>query len=54
MKVGILGGGQLARMLALAGIPRGIQFFFYDPNPEACAAQLGIFICGEYDDYKKN
>jgi len=53
MKVGILGAGQLARMLALAGIPRGIEFIFYDPNPESCAAQLGVFICGEYDDHKK-
>jgi len=53
MKVGILGAGQLARMLALAGIPRGIKFVFYDPNPESCAAQLGVFICAEYDDYKK-
>jgi len=53
MIVGILGAGQLARMLALAGIPRGIQFVFYDPNTESCAAELGTFICGEYDDYKK-
>ena len=53
MKVGILGAGQLARMLALAGIPRGIQFFFYDPTPESCAAELGTFTCGEYDDFEK-
>jgi len=53
MKVGILGAGQLARMLALAGIPRGIEFVFYDPNPTSCAAQLGEFICGEYDDHQK-
>lgn len=53
MKVGILGAGQLARMLALAGIPRGIEFVFYDPNPESCAAQLGDFICAEYEDGKE-
>ena len=53
MKVGILGAGQLARMLALAGIPRGIEFVFFDPNPESCAAELGIFICGDFDDYQK-
>lgn len=35
MKIGILGGGQLGRMLALAGIPLGLEFRFLDPSGEA-------------------
>ena len=33
--VGILGGGQLGRMLALAGLPWGLEFRFFEPHPEA-------------------
>ncbi|MBF0218637.1 MAG: 5-(carboxyamino)imidazole ribonucleotide synthase [Gammaproteobacteria bacterium] len=50
MIVGIVGGGQLARMMALAGIPLGLQFIFLDPATDACAAQLGEHLCGAYDD----
>jgi 5-(carboxyamino)imidazole ribonucleotide synthase len=53
MKVGILGAGQLGRMLALAGIPLGVEFVLYDSNPDACAAGVGEFICGEFDDMDK-
>ena len=31
--IGVLGGGQLGRMMALAGYPLGVQCLFYDPNP---------------------
>ena len=48
--VGIVGGGQLARMLALAGLPLGLRFVFLDPAPDACAAALGEHVCGAYDD----
>ena len=48
--VGVLGAGQLARMMALAGMPLGIRFVFLDPTPDACAAPLGEHLCGEYDD----
>ncbi|MFO7552784.1 MAG: 5-(carboxyamino)imidazole ribonucleotide synthase [Haliea sp.] len=41
MKIGILGGGQLARMLALAGHPLGLQCVFLEPAAEACAAPVG-------------
>ncbi len=41
MRVGILGGGQLARMLALAGRPLGLDFEILCPAPDACAAPLG-------------
>ncbi len=50
MKIGILGGGQLARMLALAGYPLGQQFIFLDPAEDACAGELGEHICAEFDD----
>jgi 5-(carboxyamino)imidazole ribonucleotide synthase len=50
MIVGIVGGGQLARMLALAGIPLGLRFVFLDPAGDACAAALGEHLCGAYDD----
>ncbi|HYX35416.1 MAG TPA: 5-(carboxyamino)imidazole ribonucleotide synthase [Oligoflexus sp.] len=40
MKVGFLGGGQLARMMALAGYPLGLRFRCLDPNPESPAADL--------------
>lgn len=50
MIVGIVGGGQLARMLALAGYPLGMNFIFLDPAPDACAAPLGEHLCGDYDD----
>lgn len=50
MKIGIIGGGQLGRMLALAGTPLGQQFAFLDPAADACAAALGEHLCAEYDD----
>lgn len=50
MKVGILGGGQLGRMLALAGYPLGLQFRFFDPSPFATAGQIAQLMSGRYDD----
>jgi len=48
--VGILGGGQLGRMLALAGIPLGLRFRFLDPDPLAPCAQVAEQILAPYDD----
>jgi 5-(carboxyamino)imidazole ribonucleotide synthase len=48
--VGILGAGQLGRMLALGGIPLGRRFALYDPDRDAPAAGLGAFHCGSWDD----
>lgn len=50
MRIGVLGGGQLARMLALAGYPLGFRFLFLDPAPDACAFPLGEALHGAYDD----
>lgn len=49
-RIGIIGGGQLGRMLALAGIPLGFEFVFLDPSPEACARVAGTQIVAEYDE----
>ncbi|MGN6113044.1 MAG: 5-(carboxyamino)imidazole ribonucleotide synthase [Luteimonas sp.] len=48
--VGILGGGQLARMLALSGAPLGLRFLVMDTSPEACAAQFAPMVVGDYRD----
>lgn len=50
MKVGILGGGQLARMMAQSGSPLGLEFTFLDPKPDACAGPLGRLINADWDD----
>jgi len=50
MKVGVLGAGQLARMIALAGFPLGVEFIFLDPSKDACANKLGEHLLGDYND----
>ncbi|MBF6595556.1 MAG: 5-(carboxyamino)imidazole ribonucleotide synthase [Thermaceae bacterium] len=50
MKVGILGAGQLGRMLALAGYPLGLEFGFFDTVSDAPAGQLAELGVGAYDD----
>ncbi|SEQ33934.1 5-(carboxyamino)imidazole ribonucleotide synthase [Solimonas aquatica] len=50
MKIGILGAGQLGRMLGLAGYPLDFDFVFLDPATEACAAPLGDHIHADYQD----
>lgn len=48
--VGILGGGQLARMLALAGAPLGLRFLVMDSVADACAAQFVPLLQADYRD----
>ena len=48
--VGILGGGQLARMMALAGAPLGLRFLVMDTAPDACAGQFAPLLVGDYRD----
>lgn len=50
MVVGILGGGQLARMLALAGYPLGLKFIVLDPAADACAADVAEHLQADYGD----
>ncbi len=51
MRVGILGGGQLGRMLALAGYPLGLHVRFFDPAEQVCVDELGPRVRAEYDDF---
>ena len=48
--VGILGGGQLARMLALSGAPLGLRFLAMDATADACAGQFAPMVVGDYRD----
>lgn len=49
--IGILGGGQLARMLALAAARLGIEVVVLDPDPLAPAAQVANrHLVSAYDD----
>ena len=48
--VGILGGGQLARMLALSGAPLGLRFLVMDTASDACAGQFAPMVVGDYRD----
>ena len=48
--VGILGGGQLARMLALAGAPLGLRFLVMDTVADACAGQFAPMVVGDWRD----
>ena len=48
--VAVLGGGQLGRMLGLAGIPLGLQFRFLDPVAEAPAKAVGGLVVGALGD----
>ena len=48
--VGILGGGQLARMMALSGAPLGLRFLVLDSVADACAGQFAPMVVGDYTD----
>jgi 5-(carboxyamino)imidazole ribonucleotide synthase len=50
MRVGVLGGGQLGRMLALAGIPLGMEFRFLEPAENPPVRDLGEHVQASYDD----
>lgn len=50
MKIGILGGGQLARMLTLAGFPLGWEFTIFSPERQSCAVPLGRQMRADYED----
>jgi len=49
--VGILGGGQLARMLVLAGAPLGAHFLVVDGVADACAGQVAPLIRADWRDF---
>lgn len=53
MKIGVIGAGQLGRMLALAGYPLGLRFVFLDQSDDAPGAQVGRIIRGAFDDVER-
>ncbi len=52
MTIGILGGGQLGYMLALAGYPLGLHFRFLDPSPQAPVGRIAHRVTAEYSDHE--
>ena len=52
MKIGVLGAGQLGRMLALAGYPLGLEFRFFDTVQNSPAGQMAELVIAKYDDEK--
>ena len=49
--IGILGGGQLARMLVLAGAPLGVRFLVVDGVEDACAGQVAPLLRADWRDF---
>jgi len=49
--LGVLGGGQLARMLALAAAPLGVRTRVFDGVADACAGQLAPLLVAGWDDH---
>ena len=52
MTVGIVGAGQLGRMLALAGYPLGLDFLCLDPSREAPAGAVAPLLTGAFTDLR--
>lgn len=49
--IGIVGGGQLGRMLAMAAAQLGYRCHIYAPDEEPCAAEVAAFFTrGDYGD----
>jgi 5-(carboxyamino)imidazole ribonucleotide synthase len=49
--LGVLGGGQLARMLALAAAPLGVRTRVVDSSADACAGQVAPLVVADWTDY---
>ena len=50
LTLGILGGGQLAQMLALAAVPLGVQVRVLEPDPQAPARLCAEHLHAPYTD----
>jgi 5-(carboxyamino)imidazole ribonucleotide synthase len=50
MKLGIVGAGQLGRMMALAGYPLGLEFLFLDRDARTPGGQVAPILTGEFTD----
>ena len=53
MRIGIIGAGQLGRMMALSGIPLGLQFTMYDRAAGVPGAAVAPVVTGRFDDHRK-
>ena len=51
-KLGVLGGGQLGRMLIQSGIDLNVQFSILDPDADAPCRSLSEFHVGRLTDYE--
>jgi len=52
LKVGMLGGGQLGRMVIQAGLPFNLAIDVLDPSPDApCRHYCHRFVTGDFKDY---
>jgi 5-(carboxyamino)imidazole ribonucleotide synthase len=50
MRVGVIGAGQLGRMLALAGYPLALGFRFLDSSADSPGGQIAPIVTGAFDD----
>jgi 5-(carboxyamino)imidazole ribonucleotide synthase len=50
MRIGIIGAGQLGRMMGLAGIPLGLEFAMYDRSRDVPGAAVADIVTGSFDD----
>ncbi len=50
MRLGILGGGQLGRMIALAAYPLGVRTRLLDPKGPASSSDVADVMAARYDD----
>jgi 5-(carboxyamino)imidazole ribonucleotide synthase len=52
MKIGILGGGQLGRMLIQEALKYDDEFYTLDPSPDAPCHTISYFTQGSFNDYE--
>ncbi len=53
MKIGIIGGGQLGRMMGLAAYSLGQRVIFLDQDTNTPGGQIGPLVAGAWDDAQK-
>ncbi len=52
MHIGIIGAGQLGRMMALSGIPLGMRFTMYDRSRDVPGSAVATIMTGAFDDLR--
>lgn len=50
MRIGVIGGGQLAQMMAQAAMPLGLRVRALDPAVDACAGEVAPLEVSAFDD----